>query len=293
MVEIDRHLSKLEHDIPSRPIRALEVISKKFSISLPMSEPPPRFQDKNALNWHITKKIYKWYEEHYGDRLKEDWSIGKMVILVENDIWVLKFPCLFGSGQFIVSRTIESDGKSFQSKPVIYNVLDAVQGLEKRRIGNLPDYELAHIYEKFQLGYQAFNILIASSSIELIGSAIADIEASVNHLGSNRSDYGLSKWSSLQAAEKMLKATLSMIGKKYSHTHNLSNLVEEITSNGISGNWELLIKAIQCSPGIRYGKENCGRDDAIRAHHASLALIIMLKAGGAKFDTQIDLTVAC
>jgi hypothetical protein len=42
----------------------------------------------------------------------------------------------------------------------------------------------------------------ASSETELVKEAIGDIDASVAHLFANQPQFGLSKWSSLQATEK-------------------------------------------------------------------------------------------
>jgi len=43
----------------------------------------------------------------------------------------------------------------------------------------------------------------------------------------------------------------------------------------------------QCKPGIRYGEEPCSRNEALRAHHASLDLVNRLGAAGANFESGL------
>ena len=98
---------------------------------------------------------------------------------------------------------------------------------------------------------------------------------------------GHSKWASLQAAEKVMKAAIALAGVDYHHKHDLNKLMEQLQQAGIQGDLTALIADIQCRGGIRYGEEPCNRDDAILAHHASLRIIIKLYKAGAGFQTNI------
>lgn len=289
MREIDRDLSAEAVDIPGRPLRAIVEVSKRYSLSLPLVEPVPGAPAELHEAWPIADRVQRWYEHNYGERLKVDWSPGRMAILIEEDLWVLRFPRIYGSVQFTVSRTIASDSGPSPSGAVLYNVVDAVEDLPEARVAALPDNELEHIHEKFMLGLQAFGILEGSSDLALMQNARADVASSLNQLIGSHPDYGLAKWSSLQASEKVLKAAIRGTGQEPAKTHDLEKLSRQAENAGIENKWRHLVRYIQCTPSIRYGDEPCDRDDALRAHHAALAILIELYRGGAGFTSNLAL----
>src|SRR5690242_18041249 len=61
---------------------------------------------------------------------------------------------------------------------------------------------------------------------DLAHGAIADLKTSAQHLVDSRDDLGLSRWGSLQAAEKLLKHFLRSKGRQFPKTHNLSRLAD-------------------------------------------------------------------
>src|ERR1044071_6419514 len=64
------------------------------------------------------------------------------------------------------------------------------------------------------------NEIDSISETELVKETIGDIDASVAHLFANQRQFGLSKWASLQATEKIIKAFISQKGEKY-YTNSL------------------------------------------------------------------------
>ena len=46
--------------------------------------------------------------------------------------------------------------------------------------------------------------------------------------------YGESKWASLQAAEKTLKAAIALQGKTFKQTHDLQDLATDLTAAGVA-----------------------------------------------------------
>ncbi|KJS30042.1 MAG: hypothetical protein VR64_17805 [Desulfatitalea sp. BRH_c12] len=289
MLDIDRQLSSLGFSIPQRPINALVELSRKCGIPLPITKPHTETQHRTATFWPVTERVLSWYDQRYGDRIKMSFSPGRMAVLIEDDIWILRFPGVLGSVALTVSRNRESVRLGSEGQPAVYNVVDAVENLPRSRLPMLPDNELEHIYEKFEFGLKAFSILRGSAEHALMNSALADIAAAVEHLACEQQNFGLSKWSSLQAAEKMFKAAISLAGGSYSNTHDLAKLSKQAEATGLKGDWEVLHHHIQCSPGIRYGEEPCDRDSALIAHHAALGLSIMLHQGGARFRSNLFL----
>lgn len=77
----------------------------------------------------------------------------------------------------------------------------------------------------------------------------------------------------LQFAEKLLKGVIESSGKAYPFTHKLKKLSKIINDfswiqidNGI-------LKDIDCKPDVRYSAEIVSAEYAIKAHHASHALL--------------------
>jgi hypothetical protein len=215
----------------------------------------------------ITQRIYKWYELRYGDRLKVNPSPGRMAFLIDNDVWVFKFPRIFGGVHFIASHTIKSNKMGIKGNPLIHNILDSIVGLPDGLRLSLTENQLYSFLKYFVLGYDVLSGLESFYKDSLISSAMADIEASVDHMISRDPEYGLSKWSSLQATEKVIKYAIKKVQGKFSKTHNLMHLEEEAKKCGIQINISEMIKKIQCIPGIRYGQETCTLIQAIDAHH--------------------------
>lgn len=287
MLEVDRDLVSRGIAISGRPIMALGELSTKFGLPLPISKPRLNFFHESFQYWPISARVYEWYDQRYGERLKVNFSPGKMVILIEDDLWSMKFPRIFGAVSIVVSRTVESSNKKTPDQSPVYNVVDSIENLPRSRVIALSDGELHLIYEKFLLGFEALSLLNGSASNQLIQSAKADITMAAEHLMSQVPQFGLSKWASLQATEKALKAAIASTGRSFSTTHNLEKLTSEAKSAGLVDQWSILLPHIQCSPGIRYGEERCDRDAAVIAHHASLAVVLLLQQGGAAFESEM------
>jgi len=279
MVEIDRELANQKVAITNRPLTALREVSIRFGIPLPIGRPIPGANPELSKYWPISERVKKWYEQRYGDRLKVDFSPGRMAFMIDEDVWVFRFPRLYGSGRFVSSRTVKSERMRTDGKPVTYNILDCVESLPDGLRLSLSDSQLVTLGEYFRLGFEAFSSLEIPSGNDLIMSARADISTSIDHLFLRHPQYGLSKWSSLQAAEKLLKTTIEMRGGNYSKTHVLRKLVGEVKKSGLSLDVSMIIAEIQCSPAIRYGQEPSSKTDAIQAHHSVLKLVSAIKVG--------------
>ncbi len=283
MTQIDCELAKQKFAISKRPIRALGIISTRFGILLPFGQPPPGTNPELSKYWPISKRVRKWYKHHYGDRLNMDFSSGRMAFMINEDVWVFRFPRLYGSAEFVSSKTIKSERIRTDGKPVTYNILDCIESFPDGFRMSLSDSQLAILGKYFRLGFEVFSSLEMLSGNDLIMSAKADISTSIGHLFARQPQYGLSKWSSLQAAEKILKATIEMRGGNYSKTHKLKKLVEEVKKCGLSLDVSIIIAEIQCAPAIRYGQEPCSKTDAIRSHHAVFELATAI-IKGMKFE---------
>jgi len=287
MQRIDRQLSSEGVSIFRRPSHACSAISKEFKILLLLSPPLQGCPKELAESWPITERIRNWYKLQYGDRLRSSPCVGSMAFLIDNDVWVFHFPRIFGSVQFVASHTIKSNHIGTKGKPVIHNVLDSIDRLAEGLRLSLTDKQLDNILNYFHLGFDALCGLGAFYEDSLIRSALADIDTSIKHMIDQNPEYGLSKWSSLQASEKMIKATINMSHAKFSKTHELSKLLTEAQQAGVKLDIDNLIGKIQCNPRIRYGQEPCTLSDAINAHHAVFMVAIEVIKELQRFRTAI------
>ena len=155
----------------------------------------------------LTHKIHEWFDRRYGDRLKID-PTWKMAILIRDDLYRLRLPLVFGAASVICSPnqygiTGQTVVGTENRLPTI-NILDLIDDFTEEYAKSLAKDELAAILNQFQLGYSAMTEIGAISDTELVREAIGDIEASVAHLFANQPQFGLSKWASLQATEKLI-----------------------------------------------------------------------------------------
>jgi len=277
MFEVDDELAGAEIPISKRAIEALSVVSQRFSILLPMSEPFLGMSKEMFENWSISKRIYKWYDNNYGNRQKYDFGIGRMAILIKNDLWVFRFPRIYGRARFVSSRTIISKKICSGDSECVYNILDCIEDMPPNFRMSLSNIQLAELFEHFLLGFHAMGALQSmKGSHELIESALADISASIGHLMAQNPQYGLCKWSSLQAAEKIIKAKIALGGGSFGYTHKLGNLVKQLSPPELVSRLHPIVDLIQCAPDIRYGKKICNKIEAAQAHYAIFVLILAI-----------------
>lgn len=285
MAEIDRKLSLEGIDIPSRSLHAAREISMRFDLHMPLGGDPARMPPDLRKNAELSEAIHKWYQDNYGDRLKEDPCPGYSVLDLDGDLYKLRVPRLFGGVRFVVAREwLPEPGIS--RAPVIANIVQLVADMTPSRAARLSDDALRQIAEGFERALPA-SYLLESTDHSLMYSARGDVEVAVRSLMERGARYGASKWASLQATEKVLKAAIELEGAQFAFTHDLSKLRAVLAGAGIAIDADKQIAAIQCSPGIRYGQETCSREDALAAHHASLDVVNLLHAGGAKFEPGI------
>jgi hypothetical protein len=258
-------------------------VGRRFKIAMPLVSSPSGTLPELRRYAQLSKNIHDWYELVYGDRLKIDFSPGKMVLTIEGDLYLLALPRIYGAVHFFATRQF-LERKSFVTRgPAGSNILQLIETLTPIKAATLSDQTLDHITKDFKLALEAHDLLESSQDHSLIRIARGDIQTAVNNLMDSADRFGESKWASLQAAEKILKATIELEGAKFKFGHELETFCEQLDRLGISCEWAPLISKIQCGAGIRYGEMTCTRDEALEAHQASLGLVVALKGAGAKF----------
>lgn len=282
MREVDASLVAECHPIANRPIHAVREISLKYQVPVPMTADASRLPAELRPFAPLGEAISQWYKVTYGDRLKVDMMPGRSIVRLDGDLYVLKVPRIFGQVQFGVSRTFLPP-PSIARGPAICNIVQLVEGLTPAKATLLSDESLEHVNDAFGRALPALYTM-ENSEHELMFAARGDVATAVNCLMDRDQRFGESKWASLQAAEKVLKAAIALQGAAYKKTHILAELCVALRDAGIPFDEPVLVHGIQCSPAIRYGQEACSQAQAVDAHHASLDLVNRLRDTGAKFE---------
>lgn len=273
---VDAYLRESGVPPHARPIRGWLEISGSLKLHLRMFPERDRAPVEGRYDGDdMTIRIFQWFEDQYGDKLKISFGPGRVFILVRHDPWVIQLPRIYGSAQVIASATVPS------SKPEEYlrrreiprlNVVDSIEGMTEAMKISLKSHELRAIYDQWRLGFEALSALEAIAQTPMVREVQSDIEAAVQHALSRPPHHGQCKWSCLQAAEKALKIFLTATGNQFPKTHELHRLVPLAERAGMPTIERAVVDAVQCSPAIRYGDEPTTAFQALGAHIASLRI---------------------
>lgn len=269
MREIDGELRSREIDISDRFFGAIAEFVKRYHLLIPLRV---SFLSSDApyTSEFLAAHIGSWYERLHGERLvTRSLSIGRMALLIRNDLWVVRFPVIVGGpfswvacNRHVVEEHSLDNGQ--------YNIFQSFDGMSSAYWADLSPAELEVVLKLFSLGERALCLLSRVAPTDLIQAARADHAAAVEHLAAPRPHSGLSRWASLQAVEKLLKAFLSSRPAPFPPSHNLATLTNHAAQAGLSPPPSETIAQVQCEPGVRYGEVRVSRADAVLAHHAAL-----------------------
>ena len=223
--EVDTELSKLNIPIYKRPLLVPPMIAPceqsvigGFIISKKLF---PEYSGPNLMD-HISK----WYTEQYGDRVLLPTDIGKIPLLIRNEIFFARIPLVYG-------------------KVKIY-FLKMIEGITAKMIKELTPDELSMITQKYSIGYNLFyeidglrsalrnNISMQADTAKYLLSALSDIETAISDM-KNAKTLNNSCYHSQQAAEKILKSCLVEKGgfpekklKSKEYGHNVGALFKAV-----------------------------------------------------------------
>ena len=274
MTEIDNEMIEEGVNIPARPIVAGLKVTSRYDIVLNAVPGDTHIQPGVFTPEQISLRIHDWIARRYGERLKMSWDVGRTVIPLRGSIYVVRCPLVMGSVRFIC------DPPSFgQQRPTLgvrevptCNVLDLLECCTSELALSLSAEEVVKIGLVHSSAMAAYIVLDTVKDVTLVQEAIGDLDAAITHLTVPSQQTGLSKWSSLQAAEKLFKAFVASRGDAFSRTHDLSKLASHAERLGMAETPKLYINDLQCPAGVRYGEPPVTERDAVLAHHISLEI---------------------
>lgn len=274
MEEIDAALIAEDVPIATRPIRAGLEITKRYDIILDAFPEKKPIEPGVFTPEQVSIRVHDWVERRYGDRLKMSWDVGRTVIPLRGSIYVIKCPLVLGSVRFVCEpKTFGQKQETIGVRELpTCNVLDLIDGFTADLALSLTAEEVVKIGLVHSTAMAAYVSLDAIKDVKFVTEAIGDLLASVNHLIDPRQQTGLSKWASLQAAEKLFKAYIATKGEVFKQTHDLSKLSSHAERLGMTATPQRYIDDLQCAASVRYGDPPVATQDAMLAHHISLEI---------------------
>jgi hypothetical protein len=261
MESVDEEMRQGEVPVTARALKGWLEISFRFGLRLQFPAPQREPREGCYTGYDLTIRIFRWFDNRYGERQGID-PTWKMAVLIRGDAYRLTIPLVFGQANVICSvkqfGTTESNKVATGNVLPVLNVLDLIEGLTEGYAKSLKH------------GMSAMMSVEAVIRSALVKEAVGDIEASVSNVFSNPPQYGLSKWASLQAAEKLIKAYIAHKGKTFKQTHILNDLADAAEAEGLRPIPRATLDKIQCSPGVRYGAPAVSLVEAVEAHQAAL-----------------------
>ncbi|MGH9941168.1 MAG: HEPN domain-containing protein [Pyrinomonadaceae bacterium] len=260
---IDKELRDEGVPVTARQLKGWLKFSSRFGLGLKMSDP-------------LSQKVMDWFEVRYGDKLKIDYATGEIAVMIRGDLFKMRVPTMYGTVQVICDPRFWMDKLGMQIAvnengplPVV-NVLNCIDELTESYALTFTLDEQRELFQIFQFANEASQAIDKPSGAPFINEAKGDIQASIAHLFEERPQFGLSKWASLQAVEKFIKAFLSKMGVTPPFTHDLQRLAIMAASHGLAQLAPADLGKIQCSAEVRYGRIVVSAQEAIEAHHTAL-----------------------
>jgi len=276
MDEIEHQLKNEDIPIFARPMRAMGLAAQKLNMTIPLIHNENQdFSNYNSEN--MSDQIDKWYHDKYGDLLKIDFSPASYVVLVNGDAFEAKMPRIYGKVRILANRDLTKEYTKISSSSddlPCCNYLRCIKGLTQKIANQISDEEIIKLVNEFMINHTSINIFENFiDRYEYFHEGFSDYKESVKLILEQKPNYGLSKWETLQFIEKIFKGILKKNNIRPAYTHKLDELNDLLNNKiGIPIDSEN-IKAISCSPDVRYDKSLVNKADAINAHKKSLLVL--------------------
>jgi hypothetical protein len=244
--KLDEQMSRERIPGGSRSLHAWMAIQRDTRSSFSLSDP-------------IMDRVSAYFSEKYGPRSNADLSLGRVLIMIGHEAWVLRFPFAPGRTRFVLDDHVEEAPTNLSARLT----LD-----ERSRF----DVRLPGLFAAFW----------ALARNRVPPELVADWRTAVDQAVDPRGDLGLSKWSSQQATEKVIKTYIRNHGGNVprkpplTHEHELAGVFLEAESNcGLRAVDKALLSKIECRAGTRYPdspNNNVTLLEAVDANQASVLI---------------------
>ena len=229
-----------------------------------VGKPIPNVYKGESLSGHIRD----WFEARYGDRLKVDFSPGCFPIEIRRDLYLFRLPLIFGSARFFIDRLQKPPAQklNFNRGPAPCNLLDLIVDLTRGTRHSLSDEELNSISQTCAIAFKQLSAWQAAG--KQFQAAIHD-DLKLSATLAVEQKFALSRWHSLQSAEKALKKFIAKRHGSASYVHNLKKLNHEAVGFGLSPLSSTDLVDAQCDAEVRYNTAGSNQSNALAANQAA------------------------
>jgi hypothetical protein len=263
LIEIDEQLRASNSNLFGREILGWGIFCQKFNLTMAMHDP-------------LATRIFDWFSRQYGDRLKGDLDFGKTVAQIRHDVYPLRLPRLYGTAFVHCDPTLSKETfgpeLTVNSGGVKTNLLGCLQGVTPAFIQSLTDKECIDLLEVYRRGVVGYSRMSDCQGAPYSKEALDDLHQSARHITDHNPNYGLSRWASLQAVEKVLKSFIEQRGKTFDKDHKLAKLAGVAVSAGLPAPDPQLLAKVHCTADVRYASAVVSKTESLEAHYAALAM---------------------
>jgi hypothetical protein len=258
--DIDESMASQGVNIPARELRGWMLFCERQKL------------EGINMNHPISKKITDWFRARYGDRLNLDFTSGHSALLLRGDIIRFKCPMFFGRAFIVCCPELADKEFSHLAQPALIDVSKQLVGVTSAYSRSLTLDERNHVLETVSKTEIWSSRVGDAGAQAYIPEGRADLRTSVDQMMLHEPQFGPSKWASLQAVEKFLKAYIKQQGSEPEFTHKLADLADAAESLGLLALKRLSVSLIQCSPSVRYEASSVTKAEAVKAHEAAISI---------------------
>jgi hypothetical protein len=239
MLTVNARLQGEYVPIPARPFRAWQLLQENIGARLMWLRGPE------------AERIAHWFTSQCGTRAGHGVWHRRLLAQLGGDPWVLNVPMVYGRVRLDLLQMIEHGSAAL--------------------LRRITQEELGCLDSILPQAMNAFNALNHTEP-ELYSDWLGTVEHATNGFP----NFGMSRWSSQQAFEKIVKEFIKRRGSQPEYSHNLEAIVALAEQLGLPTVDRLLLEKVKCRPAARYPGTSHSREStalmAIEAHQASIVL---------------------
>jgi HEPN domain-containing protein len=262
MSEIDERMVSENVRIPARQIRGWMLFCEKQQLhGISFTHP-------------ISSKVMEWFHARYGSRINLNFDLGHSVEIIRGDLLHTRCFTFFGRLHVICHPALMGRPKTGPAvnQPAVVNLLDQAEGMTVAFARSLTLEERQTLLRDFVASQVYLSRIADAGTQALVPEARADLRESVDHMTRHEGRFGMSKWASLQAVEKFLKAYILQQGTAPQRIHVLEELASKAESLGLRAIRRTVLNLAVCSPSARYDASSVSRGEAVEGYRAAVSI---------------------
>ena len=226
----------------------------------------------------LSRKVMEWFSVRYGERLNLDTDFGHAVLMLRGDVIRFRCPRFFGRVFEMCCPEVMHWGfnEIGNNRPVLSNVLSVTNGMTRAYAESLSKQEREHFLKIAVKSKLFFARIDDARGPTYVPEGQADLRTAVEQMMMNQPQFGPSKYSSLQAVEKFLKAYIDQRGATFDRIHKLNELAARAECLDLRPLDRAMLGLVQCPADVRYNSSLVTKAQAVQAHQVAVSVCSMI-----------------